>query len=232
MLRGRCRPLSRAVGALTSTACNRIRVPPSRRRVLFTGLAAAGTALGGRIPRARHVAVLGAGLAGLSAAFILSEAGVEVEVFEARRRPGGRVLSRKADPGAFPPVDLGGTFVNSDHEAIRQLTGRLGVRLEPRVPSGPSPTEAYRLDGIWLTEADLADRLAPLARSIATDADLLASTWDRHGPRIDAMTVARYLDEAGLRSGTPERRLVESFFRAESAAEMYASGVLGSVRCV
>jgi len=48
----------------------------------------------GSIERSKkRVLVLGAGLAGLTAAWELERAGHEVEVFEARMRPGGRVLT-------------------------------------------------------------------------------------------------------------------------------------------
>ncbi|MBC1225455.1 FAD-dependent oxidoreductase, partial [Nostoc sp. UCD120] len=43
--------------------------------------------------QAKKVAVIGAGLAGLSAAYILKKAGLNVQVFEASERIGGRVSS-------------------------------------------------------------------------------------------------------------------------------------------
>lgn len=41
------------------------------------------------------IAVVGAGLAGLTAAYRLHQRGHDVHVYEARQRPGGRVLSVK-----------------------------------------------------------------------------------------------------------------------------------------
>ena len=49
----------------------------------------------------RPVAVIGAGVAGLTAARTLSELGREVVVFDKGRGPGGRVSSRRAEPFAF-----------------------------------------------------------------------------------------------------------------------------------
>src|SRR5688500_9204506 len=48
---------------------------------------------------AKRVIIVGAGLAGLSAAYELTQTGHDVTVFEARTRPGGRVLTLR-DP--FP----------------------------------------------------------------------------------------------------------------------------------
>jgi len=71
----------------------------NRRRFLQTGAVAAarlalpqGVALAAGSPKKR-VAVLGAGLAGLAAAWELDQAGHDVVVVEAQTRPGGRVLT-------------------------------------------------------------------------------------------------------------------------------------------
>ena len=52
------------------------------------------------VPRLR-VAVVGAGLAGLSAARRLAAAGAEVRIFDKGRGPGGRASTRRSDGGAF-----------------------------------------------------------------------------------------------------------------------------------
>src|SRR6188508_3046013 len=49
-------------------------------------------------PRQESVAILGAGIAGLTAAYELSKAGYEVRIIEAKARPGGRSYTvRKGD---------------------------------------------------------------------------------------------------------------------------------------
>lgn len=51
--------------------------------------------------RQRRVAVLGAGLAGATAAQALQHAGVAVEVYDKARGPGGRAATRRTEHGAF-----------------------------------------------------------------------------------------------------------------------------------
>lgn len=71
--------------------------------------------------------VVGAGLAGLSAASELREAGHEVTVFEARDRVGGRVWSRELANGAV--IEMGAEFILPDNTVIREFADRLGLGL-------------------------------------------------------------------------------------------------------
>lgn len=57
------------------------------------------------------VLILGAGVAGLSAALDLARAGLQVEIIEARDRLGGRILTR-FDPALGHAIELGAEFVH------------------------------------------------------------------------------------------------------------------------
>jgi monoamine oxidase len=74
-----------------------------------------------------RVAVVGAGLAGLTAAYELQRAGADVIVLEARDRVGGRVWSRRLDNGAV--VEMGAEFLLPGNTAVRELAGELGLGL-------------------------------------------------------------------------------------------------------
>jgi monoamine oxidase len=75
------------------------------------------------------VLVLGAGLAGLSAARDLTAGGADVVVLEARERVGGRVEQVRVDGGR--PVQLGGEVVGPVHTSYLELVDELGLTLEP-----------------------------------------------------------------------------------------------------
>ena len=70
-----------------------------------------GQAAGQAVARAGHkrVAVIGAGISGLAAARLLSDAGAEVVVFEARNRIGGRIWT---DRRLGLPLDLGASWLH------------------------------------------------------------------------------------------------------------------------
>jgi len=74
-----------------------------------------------------RVVVVGAGLAGLSAADELQRSGAEVVVLEARDRVGGRVWSRRLENGAV--VEMGAEFILPGNTAIRELAERFGLGL-------------------------------------------------------------------------------------------------------
>ena len=65
------------------------------------------------------VVVIGAGAAGLAAARALHDAGIDVQVLEARNRIGGRVFT-VTDSQTTRPIELGAEFDRAYHAA--QLT--------------------------------------------------------------------------------------------------------------
>jgi len=77
----------------------------------------------------RQVLVLGAGLAGLAAAYELKKAGYAVSVIEARTRPGGRVLTYR-DPfadGLY--AEMGAEYVDATDEYDHRFCKELGLKV-------------------------------------------------------------------------------------------------------
>lgn len=83
--------------------------------------------------RRADVAVVGAGLAGLSAADRLQRSGAEVIVIEARDRPGGRVSSTKAG-GTW--IDEGAQWLGAGHTRAYGLAFELGLETFPTFETG------------------------------------------------------------------------------------------------
>ena len=76
----------------------------------------------------RRVSIVGAGIAGLTAASRLSVKGIEVTVFEARSRVGGRIWTDRTSIGL--PADLGASWIhNAQGNPISRLADRANAAL-------------------------------------------------------------------------------------------------------
>src|SRR6188472_1885202 len=76
------------------------------------------------------VVVVGAGLAGVHAAYRLKQARVGVAVYEASSRVGGRTFTLR---GAFPDgqiAEMGGELIDTNHAAMFALAEELGMTLD------------------------------------------------------------------------------------------------------
>jgi monoamine oxidase len=77
----------------------------------------------------RRVAVVGAGLAGLAAAHELGAAGAAITMLDARNRAGGRAWTVREGFAAGQYAELGGEFIDEDHQHLRRLATLLGLEM-------------------------------------------------------------------------------------------------------
>jgi oxygen-dependent protoporphyrinogen oxidase len=85
-----------------------------------------------------RVAVIGAGIAGLTCAWELHKAGVDVEVFERQPTVGGRMNTRTKNGLAF---DIGANFLIRAYRGVNALAAELGIELRK---ASPVPHIVYR----------------------------------------------------------------------------------------
>jgi len=170
------------------------------------------------------VIVVGAGLAGLRAAQVLTRRGLDVVLLDGADRPGGRIATDVVD--GFR-LDRGFQVLNTSYPALRAA---FGGRLEPLRLRTFEPGAAIRgADGLLHTFANPArrpslawatatDGLLPVvdkAKLVAWTARVLATPAQRSTQLIDR-SAAQELAAAGL-----DGPVVERFLRP------FLSGVLG-----
>jgi len=143
---------------------------------------------------AADVLVVGAGLAGLTAARDLSAAGRSVLVLEARDRVGGRVVNQ--DIGGGKIVEMGGQYVGPTQDRLLALAKDLGVATFPTYDTGDKVLHFNGRRGTYsqsipkISPLVLVDigraqaRLESLARRVPTDAPWTAP----NAARLDGQT--------------------------------------------
>jgi monoamine oxidase len=182
----------------------------STRRELLERAGAAGAAvslgsLANWLPRANaatapRIAVVGAGLAGLTSAYRLSQAGYSPQVYEASDRVGGRCWTIR---GVFEDGQIaehGGELIDQGHTAIRQLTQELGLNLDNLLAAEPNGTEDFYLfDGGRYTFEEATRDLKGIWQQIHSDLSAasyptLYNLSTQRGRELDAMSIAQYID--------------------------------------
>jgi monoamine oxidase len=215
--------------------------PWSRRRFLKYSALAGGTTIAAtaisELPRLQtawsygqpKVAIVGAGIAGLNAAYQLKKIGIIATVYEAKPYVGGRIQSRSV-VGENLVNDLGGCFINTDHEDILTLVDEFGLELFDRFDDAARsdlPETAYYFNGKAISEDELVDLLRLLAEQILTDATLLNDDFDTYAPQFDELSVADYLNQHQDKISAPVvRTLTENAIRTEYGAEPEDSSAL------
>ncbi len=84
-----------------------------------------------RIGPPKKVVVMGAGLAGLSAAFELTQAGHDVTILEAQMRPGGRVLTLRQPFSDGLYAEAGAARVPGNHDLTLKYAKLFNLTLDP-----------------------------------------------------------------------------------------------------
>jgi len=213
----------------------------SRRKFLRLSALAGGAAIAttaiSELPRFQtawgygkpKVAIVGSGIAGLNAAYQLKKLGIVATVYEAKPYIGGRIQSRTVVSDHLVN-DLGGSFVNTDHEDILALVDEFGLELFNRVEDADRatfPETAYYFDGQAIPETELLELLHPLADQLAIDATLLDEEFDTYAPQFDQLSVADYLDQHNDKILAPVvRQLTENALRTEYGVEAKDSSAL------
>lgn len=146
------------------------------------------------------VAIVGGGIAGLTAAYRLMQAGAEVHLYEMQDRFGGRMWTKRDfnKDGMF--VELGGELVDSNHKDLIALAKELGVDLQ-NLKEGDAGVDFYHFGGKLYTDKDVIAAFEPLAKKLAADAEGLyddKEEFTAKARQLDNVSLKDYLKQAGV----------------------------------
>ena len=129
---------------------------------------------------APRVAVVGAGIAGLNAAYKLQQVGLRARIFEGSDRVAGRMFTARNLLGDGLTTELGGEFIDSTHEEMLALMSEFGLeRLDTRGPGAAKlKPETYFINGRHYTQEEAARVFVPIAKRILADYDALGDIVD------------------------------------------------------
>lgn len=138
---------------------------------------------------------MGLGVAGLRTAMLLEEAGVEVSMFEARGRVGGRLYT--IDEGRGVLYEAGGEWIDADHHRVLALLKHFGLEPLPRaswpgkvIHKGKEATEAL----LWNDALEDDLRVEAAARELCRN--LEEPPWkNQHVRELDERTLEQFFRE-------------------------------------
>ena len=218
------------------------RLPLSRRTFVgASAMTAAGVSLGActdsdlaptETPRAnrgtapQRVVIVGAGLAGLTAAYRLKQNGIIATVYEANTRLGGRCWTNRSTFAEGQIAERGGELIDQYHSNIRQLAQELGLVLDNAVAAEPNGTEPfYFFDGSPYPYAQALDDMKAVWQTIKRDyveagyPTLYTSSTPR-GRELDATSIRQWI-ERSVPGGIASRlgQLLDTAYCIEYGAE-------------
>lgn len=169
---------------------------------------------------AKKVVIIGAGLAGLSAAYELTQAGHDCVVLEAQTRAGGRVLTLRAPFSDGLYAEAGAMFIPDSHYLTLHYVNRFNLPLDPRLPSKSLPVQHFRgkkIKGRRTPSEDFPFDLTPEDRKSGMEemyqkyeGDIFKEIGDVSAPdwsvaafkKYDEMTYPEFLRSRGARPET------------------------------
>ena len=166
--------LRRSAVAVAAAGLNQSQLAGAFRAVVLTG-------------PARKVLILGAGMAGLVAAYELSKLGHEVTILEARTRPGGRVHTLREPFADGLYAEAGAARIPDNHDLTHKYVKEFNLPLEPFYPNQLS---ALRFDRGGREEAPIDGFTDAMGRHFGEDLGGNPARWQKIKGGMDLLPKA------------------------------------------
>lgn len=196
-------PVDEIQGVRAERSAERRREGLTRRGVLTGAIAGAGLLAIPRRARAAgqpSITIIGGGIAGLTCALTLADAGYASTVYEASGRIGGRMFTNRTNYFGGQITEWGGELIDTGHKTVRKLATRFNLPLDNLLNAQPNGSrDIYRFDNQYYpaTQAD-ADFLA-MADALYADLEAAGypTTFDAYtaqGQSLDQMSIRQWID--------------------------------------
>ncbi len=140
-----------------------------------------------------RIVIVGAGLAGCTAAYYLTQAGFAPTIYEGSKRIGGRTFTLRNQFGPGLCTELGGEFIDSTHLDTLAFVKKFGFSLlDTRDPAEKHLHAQYYFDGQIYSDQDLVREITPVLKALARDVAVLAESQEAEA-KFDRISISEYL---------------------------------------
>ncbi len=214
---------------------------PTRRQFLVAATAA-GVGLGSRPARAGaggggpKVAIVGAGIAGLTCALRLADRGIDATVYEASGRVGGRMFSNANYFAGGQVSEWGGELIDTGHRTVRRLAKRFGLKLDNlHAAQAEGSADVFHFFGSYYPKAQADLDFAAVFEAVAADEaaapfPTLFDDFTPTGLELDRMSVYDWI-ESRVPGGhdSPLGALLDTAYAGEYAADTERQAALNLI---
>ena len=151
------------------------------------------------------IAIIGAGIAGLNAAYVLKKAGIASTLYDANTRAGGRIFTAQNDLHEGLSTELGGEFIDSDHYDMKNLAAEFGFPLLNLYAHSELQLQQnlYNYKGVNYTDSDFLNDISAYMPFISRDSNSLSDIikYNSYSPddkKFDNMNLEQYFDYINL----------------------------------
>ncbi len=146
---------------------------------------------------APKIAIIGAGIAGLNAAWILKQAGIVADIYEAGYRIGGRIFTTENLLGEGLTTEMGAEFIDSNHAEMWRLIKQFNLPTIDLKNDQKAIRETYFFDGKHHNEKELLEALKPYAKRLQNDVEM-SQTDKKIFEQFDNIPLDKYIESLGL----------------------------------
>ncbi len=181
-----------------------------------------------RLPK---VAVIGAGIAGLHCAYRLQQTGLDVTVYEASTRVGGRIYTLRRRFPDQQVVEMGGELIDTNHRFMHGLVEELGLTLDDRTADAPAGqvVDTWFVNGAAVSEATIVEQFTEVAPAMLADMEA-ADSDDTSYETLDNTPLSEWLDDRAPVAMYPELHAVlTAAYRGEFGLECAEQSALNLI---
>jgi len=167
-----------------------------------------------------RIAIVGGGIAGLSALHSLKKKGLDATIYESSNRTGGRIFSVIDAMGPGTWTEFGGEFIDTNHADMWRLAEEFDLELIDYAQPSEARLikEAFYFNGQHYSLAQVVEEFRGFAPRIQADIDKLDEeisfkAKNRFVKKFDRIPLSQYLEQVGASGWV--KRLIEVAYESE-----------------